>query len=137
MHPHPPQKCNHAAECCKFLARHSVRYYTALVPPLLPVPPRNRMKILLLNDDYAGRKGTEFDGEPHGRGGAAVIVAGLAEAYAKAGHDVHVLTTHQSASAGGMKERRGSVTVTSLPIRYPRMFRHYLSLWNPTASRLI
>jgi len=95
------------------------------------------MKILVLNDDYAGLSGTEFDGEPHGRGGAAVIAAGLAESYAAAGHNVHVLTTHQSVSTGVVKEHIRSVTVTSLPIRYPKDLRHYLSLWNPTASRLI
>src|SRR3989344_6227570 len=135
MHPHPPQKCNHAAECCKFLARHSVRYYTALVPPLLPVPPRNRMKILLLNDDYAGIKGTEFDGEPHGRGGAAIIATGLAESYRAAGHEVYVLTTHQRGSNDVLKEEINSIKVTSLPIRYPKMLRHFLCLWNPSASR--
>lgn len=95
------------------------------------------MKILLLNDDYAGLKGTEYDGEPHGRGGAAVIAAGLAQSYAAAGHTVHVLTTHQSESVGITKEKIGSVTVTSLPIRYRKELRQYLSLWNPTASRLI
>src|SRR3989344_6921110 len=95
------------------------------------------MKILVLNDDYAGLSGTEFDGEPHGRGGAAVIAAGLAESYAAAGHNVHVLTTHQSVSTGVVKEHIRSGTVTSLPIRYPKDLRHYLSLWNPTASRLI
>lgn len=95
------------------------------------------MNILLLNDDYPGLTGTASEGEPHGRGGAAVIAAGLAQSYAAMGHTVHVLTTHQSGNGGITKEQIGSVTVTSLPIRYPKGLRHYLSLWNPTASRLV
>lgn len=95
------------------------------------------MKILILNDDYAGMKGAESDGEPHGQGGAAVIAAELAQSYAAAGHSVHVLTAHQNTTVGIARKQIGSITVTSLPIRYPKGLRHYLSLWNPTASRLV
>ena len=95
------------------------------------------MKILLLNDDFTGLKDTAFDGEPRGRGGAAIVVASLAEEYARAGHTVEVLTTHQSDPQSIVEERTSHVCVTSLPIRYPKRLRHYLTLWNPKASRLI
>jgi glycosyltransferase involved in cell wall biosynthesis len=84
------------------------------------------MHIVLLNDDFP----------PTGKGGGARIVAELARAYAKLGHTVDVITTHQTGEPRKKMEKDG-FRVTSLPIRYPPILRPYLSLVNPRASRLI
>lgn len=83
------------------------------------------MRILLLNDDFP----------PAGRGGAATVTANLARGFAAAGHDVHVLTTHQD--GGDVRDEGGPFRITSLPIAYRPSLRPYLSLWNPVASRQI
>lgn len=82
------------------------------------------MRLLLLNDDFP----------PAGKGGAATVTHNLARGFAAAGHDVHVLTTHQDGPAVRVQDAAG-VRVTSLPIAYRPALRPYLSLWNPAASR--
>lgn len=84
------------------------------------------MRILLLNDDFP----------PLGKGGAATVTRNLASGYAAKGHDVHVLTTHQSGESARTSTEDGYRT-TSLPLSYRLGVRPYLSLWNPQASPLI
>ena len=84
------------------------------------------MRILLLNDDFP----------PAGQGGGATIVAALADEDAARGHDVEVLTSHQT-GRGDFTLTHGGVRVTSLALRYRPSLRPYLSLVNPTASHKI
>lgn len=82
------------------------------------------MRILLLNDDYP----------PHGQSSVATVTANLASAYAAAGHDVFVLTSHRRTRSSRI-ERRGNVV--SLPISYRPSLRQWLSLYQPRVTRML
>ncbi|MDD4628517.1 MAG: glycosyltransferase family 4 protein [Candidatus Peribacteraceae bacterium] len=73
------------------------------------------MRILLLNDDAL----------PSARGGAAVVVETLRREYARRGHHVTLITTHQD-TASGMEERRTDKTglTISILVRYDLQKRH-------------
>lgn len=78
------------------------------------------MKIAVLQDDYP----------PHHAGGAGIIAKNLADAYARAGHTVLVVTTVQNSALAG-EEIVGDVRIKRFYTSYPGRWRAYLSLYNP------
>ncbi|MDD5025962.1 MAG: glycosyltransferase family 4 protein [Candidatus Peribacteraceae bacterium] len=82
------------------------------------------MKILLLNDDYP----------PRGASSVSSVVKNLAEGYARAGHDVAILTSHRREISPSIL-REGNVT--SLPVSYRTALRHYRCLKMPSVSRML
>lgn len=78
------------------------------------------MKIAVLQDDYP----------PYHAGGAGMIAKNLANAYARAGHRVLVITTVQDTALAG-EETAGEVRIKRLYTSYPGRWRAYLSLYNP------
>lgn len=81
------------------------------------------MHIVLLNDDAL----------PTARGGAAVVVDRLRRAYARAGHDVTLITTHREHERWEEESNSGS-RIIRLPIRASPGNRHRLCIHNPTAA---
>ncbi len=80
------------------------------------------MRIVLLNDDAL----------PQARGGAAVVVERLRRAYAAAGHEVALITTHQEGEE--RRERADDAgRIIRLPIRYDLRERHRRCIHNPDA----
>lgn len=78
------------------------------------------MKIVVLSDDYP----------PHHVGGAGIIAKNLANAYARAGHQVLVITTVQAPAFAGEETVEG-VRIKRLYTSYPGRWRAYISLYNP------
>lgn len=84
------------------------------------------MRICVLTDRYP----------PHTRGGAEVIAAQLAEAYAARGHDVTVVTAVEDEADAGRRRRNG-VTVFAFAIPIVGPLRAYHSIYHPLSVRKI
>lgn len=87
------------------------------------------MKILILSDAFPPAKG----------GGAASVAYTLAKGYARAGHTIHVLTTHQDSSRPPRDTTiLDSITIESVYIMHPHpLLRFYASLWNTKADTIL
>lgn len=82
-----------------------------------------RMHIVLLNDDAL----------PTAHGGAAVVVDRLRRAYARAGHNVTLITAHQEHERW-KEESDGMGRIIRLPIHTSLTDRHRLCTGNPAAA---
>ncbi|MDO8648439.1 MAG: glycosyltransferase family 4 protein [Candidatus Peregrinibacteria bacterium] len=80
------------------------------------------MRILFLTDDYPEEGGSSVAG----------VVHTLDQGLRHAGHDVSIITTHQTGEPIQRRDR-----VVSIPVSYRKSLRHYYCLHMPAVSRML
>jgi glycosyltransferase involved in cell wall biosynthesis len=88
----------------------------------------NRMKILILSDDFP----------PANLGGAGSVAASVAGEFKRRGNEVAVISTSRHRSPSGQRTVQSTyqgMTVHSVFSKYNPFFQAYVSLWNPPVVR--